>query len=60
MNLPDYDIVKEKEYPQNGPTELVKYDVEVEIEGEKHRKGFNLDPGQDIHGHIARWLRTFK
>jgi len=58
--MTDYKIVRKRESPENGATQIHLYDIKVEINGETFEKGFNLDPDQDIDSHVQRWIKTLK
>jgi len=45
-----------RQVPEEGLTQVVEYSIEVKIDGQTFRKKFNVDPRQDVQGHVERWI----
>lgn len=56
----DYEIRKKDEYPVDQSSEVIRYDIVLEINGEEYKKGFNLDPTQDLDKHVEKWANELQ
>lgn len=55
--MTDYEVVNKSELPEDSATQVVKYDVKLFYDDSVYKKGFNLDPGQNLEPHIKAWER---